>query len=319
MLEENLKRGFLYGMLGLFLVGLQPIILLARPTILDSYIFATMATLFSTLFFLPFILMEKNRTKKNNLIKSNKIKEKKFNQGLIRKNFIFFLYLGAVFGFGRIFFYFGFDLVGATIGAVVSKARILIALFFGFIILKEKINRNQVIFSLLLLLGLIIVITGGNVENFELNMGILILLGISALWTLAHVQTKPIIENQEVSPLYIVFIRSLLAFFVLFPTYFLFFPAQNIFLLFELYNLFFFISIGVVHGCGLYCWYKTLSYMRFSRATMLFSPTPIISAFLAFFYLGEELTIFTLIGTLIVIFSIILIMREQSQDFEEIA
>ena len=54
--------------------------------------------------------------------------------------------------------------------------------------------------------------------------------------------------------------------------------------------------------------------MEFSKATILVAPTPIITALFAFFILGDPFTIFHLIGSSIVIFSIIMIVRERRSD-----
>lgn len=75
-------------------------------------------------------------------------------------------------------------------------------------------------------------------------------------------------------------------------------------------NYFWFIAMGIVYGSGLYCWYKTLTYLDISKASILVAPTPIITAIFAIMFLGENFTIFHLIGTSIVIFSIIMIVSE---------
>ena len=69
--------------------------------------------------------------------------------------------------------------------------------------------------------------------------------------------------------------------------------------------------MGLVYGIGLFCWYKTLSYLDVSKATMLFSPTPLITAIFATFLLGDNFTIFHLVGTIIVVISLIVIINHK--------
>ena len=57
--------------------------------------------------------------------------------------------------------------------------------------------------------------------------------------------------------------------------------------------------------------------MEFSKATILVAPTPIITALFAYFILGDAFTVFHLIGTFIVIFSIIMIVRERQSDKQQ--
>jgi drug/metabolite transporter (DMT)-like permease len=70
--------------------------------------------------------------------------------------------------------------------------------------------------------------------------------------------------------------------------------------------------MGVVYGAGLYCWYKTLSYLDVSKATILFSPTPIITAIFAALFVGKQFTIFYFIGSVIVILSIVIIAMQKN-------
>ncbi|GAF70892.1 unnamed protein product, partial [marine sediment metagenome] len=76
-------------------------------------------------------------------------------------------------------------------------------------------------------------------------------------------------------------------------------------------NWFFFIVMGTVYGLGLFCWYKTLSYLDVSNATIVLSPTPIVTAIFATLILGAVITIFHLIGSAIVILSIVIIVKQK--------
>ena len=79
----------------------------------------------------------------------------------------------------------------------------------------------------------------------------------------------------------------------------------------DIINQIYFIVFGAMYSVGLFCWYKTLTYLEVSKATILFSSTPILTALFATIFLGEMFLIFHLIGTIIVIFSIIMIVRQQ--------
>ena len=69
--------------------------------------------------------------------------------------------------------------------------------------------------------------------------------------------------------------------------------------------------MGTVYGLGLFFWYKTLSYLDVSNATIVLSPTPIVTAIFATLLLGAIFTIFHLIGSVIVILSIIIIVKQK--------
>ncbi|MFX1394904.1 MAG: DMT family transporter [Promethearchaeota archaeon] len=308
------KKGYIFGIICAFLIGIQPIIIISRPVVLDPYIFAAMTFLIVSIVFLPLMIMERKKIKADH--KNGVIIEDEFESLLHgwKKNKKFLIYLGILFGFGRIFFFIGFELAGAINGSLAEKTRIIFALLFGYVILKEKISKKQIIFSILLLFGLFLAVTELNVNvshfNAQIIIGVIILLIVCGIWTLAHVQTKPLIDNKELTVISIVFIRSVIGAIILISTYFLFFPFQED-LFFDSINIFYFIAIGTVQGLGLFCWYKTISYMEFSKATILTAPTPIITALFAYLILMDPFTIFHLIGTIIVIFSITMIVREK--------
>ncbi len=75
--------------------------------------------------------------------------------------------------------------------------------------------------------------------------------------------------------------------------------------------------MGTCYGAGLFMWYKTLSLIDASKATILYSPTPIITAIFSVFLLGALFTEYHLIGTVIVIISIIMIVKPKSKNNEE--
>jgi len=313
-LSNKLKKGLVFGVIGNFFVGFQPIIANSRPAALDAHIFASLTCLVEAIIFLPLIIIEKKvKLAKNNNIRIN------HNTSMIktwRKNIWLFLFIGIIFGLNQLLFFIGYDLAGAINGSLTQKTTVFFGLIFGFLILKERITKVQVIFSTILFFGLILAISQGSFNLLTLSLdilsGVLIMLLITCLWMFGHSITKPVFDRDEATPTQMVFIRNFLSGIILFSTYFLFFPIKNISLLFVPINQFYYISMGVVYGVGLYCWYKTLSYLDVSKATILFSPTPIITAIFATLFLGDLFTIFHFIGSVIVILSIVIIVKQKN-------
>lgn len=314
-MNNNLKKGLIFGVIGNIFVGFQPIIANSRPAALDAHIFAVMTCLVEAVIFLPLILIEK----KVNLTKNNNASTNHTNSMIKnwRKNIWLFLFIGIIFGLNQLLFFIGYELAGAINGSLTQKTTVFFSLIFGFLILKERITKVQIIFSTILFFGLILAISQGsfNLLTFSLDIlsGVLIMLFITCLWMFGHSITKPIFARNEATPTQMVFIRNILSGIILFSTYFLFFPFENINLLFVPINQFYYISMGVVYGAGLYCWYKTLSYLDVSKATIIFSSTPIITAIFATLFLGEIFTIFHLIGFVIIIISIVIIVKQKKE------
>ncbi|MFX1321913.1 MAG: DMT family transporter [Promethearchaeota archaeon] len=312
--SENLKKGLIFGTIGVVFVGLQPIVAILRPSAMDAYQFAAMTCLIETILFFPLMLIE---IKKRDSNKKNEVDDVKLGNSILKgwkNNFWLLIFIGIIFGINQIFFFIGYDLAGAINGSLTQKTTVFFSLIFGYLILSEKITKLQIIFSFILFLGLSIGITQ-FFSLFEINItilyGVLILLLISCLWMLGHTMTKPIFNRNEVTPIQMVFLRNILSGFILILTYLIFFPIENFKVLFDFDNQVSFILMGAVYGSGLFCWYKTLSYLDVSKASVVFSPTPVTSAIFATIILGEVFTIAHLVGIILVIVSIIIIVRQK--------
>ncbi|MFX1501246.1 MAG: EamA family transporter, partial [Promethearchaeota archaeon] len=186
-------------------------------------------------------------------------------------------------------------------------------IILGYLILKEKITKIQIIFSFVLFFGLAISITQffSLVEiSITILIGVVILLLIAFLYMVGHTLTKPIFTRNEATPIQMVFLRNFISGMLLLSTYLIFFtPDYYIFT--EPANLLFFFIMGAVYGSGLICWYLTLSYLDVSKATTLLAPTPISSAIFATIILGEIFSIANLVGTIIIIVSIVIIVNQK--------
>ncbi|MFX0057212.1 MAG: DMT family transporter [Candidatus Hodarchaeota archaeon] len=314
-MSNNYRKGLLFGILGNIFVGFQPIVANARPEVLDAFIFAAMTCIVEAIIFAPLILIEikfhKSKNKKDNIIAQT---ESSVLRNW-RKNLKILIFIGFIFGLNQLLFFIGYRLAGAINGSLTQKTTVFFGIIFGYLILKEKVTKLQIVFSMILFLGLFIAITQFSFDlnnlNFDIILGVLVLLIITCLWMFGHTITKPIFNRKEVSPTQMVFIRNFLSGIMLFSTYFIFYPIENLVLFFDPINQFYFITMGAVYATGLFCWYKTLSYLDVSKATIIFSPTPIVTAIFSLIILGEIFTIFHFIGTTLVIFSIIMIVKQK--------
>jgi drug/metabolite transporter (DMT)-like permease len=313
-----MKKGLFFGILGVFFVGLQPIIANARPQVLDPFIFAAMTCLIEAAIFFPLIFIERKVNNSKNETIELSAKENINLLAIWKKNLGFFIFIGIIFGVNQLLFFIGYGLAGAINGSLTQKTTVFFGILFGFLILKEKVTKLQIVFSIILFLGLILAITEGkfNFLNFNLDiiLGVITLLFITCLWMFGHTITKPVLNKNEVTATQMVFLRNFISGILLFVTYFIFFPFENIFLLFNPINQLFYIMMGLIYGLGLFCWYKTLSYLDVSKATIILSPTPIVTAIFATMFLGELFTIFHFLGTLIVILSIIIIVKQKEKS-----
>jgi drug/metabolite transporter (DMT)-like permease len=128
---------------------------------------------------------------------------------------------------------------------------------------------------------------------------------------LAHTLTKPLFQKKEAIPSQVVVIRNLIGAIILFSIFLIFLPLKFLNVLVNPIFLFWGFSMGLIYSTGLFFWYKTLSYLDVSKASILVSPTPIVTAIFATILLGEIFTVWHLLGMLIVITSIVFIMVQK--------
>lgn len=313
-MESNKTKGIIFGLIALLLVSIQPIVAIARPKIIDAYIFAAMTCLFITLIFLPLVIFERNQIKSK--IQNNPENSQIFELQLHgwKKNYKFLIYLGINFAIAQVLFFTAYQLAGAINGSLAAQSTLIFALIFGFLINREKISKIQIIFSIFLIFGLTLAITQGSFNILEFNIGVLIMMITAMLWMLAHTMTKPILDRNELTTTQLVFIRNFLSSIILISTYFIFFPLDNIEILLNPYNYLFFIAMGFLYAFDLFFWYKSLAHIEVSKASIIVSPMPILTAFFAYIFLSEIFTIYHLIGSIIIIFSIMIIVREKKEE-----
>jgi drug/metabolite transporter (DMT)-like permease len=310
MENYNFKKGLFYSIIGAFLIGLQPVIANSRPVSIDAYIFGAVTALLEAIIFLPIYLVERKKLKSlwNNSQQNNRYYL--LLHGWKKKNnLILFIIIGIGFTFIPVLLYIGYALAGAINSSLASKSEIIFALIFGYLVLKEKINKFQIIFCLVLFFGLILAVTQGSLDLLELNLGVIIIISTVALFTIIHTLTKISLEKNEIFSSQVVFIRNLLSGVLLISTYFIFFPLNNVSILLAPANYVYFILMGLDYGFSLFTWYKALTYFQIGRTTIVGSLTPIVTAFFSLLFLNETFTIFHLLGTIIIIFAIIMIIR----------
>ena len=139
-----------------------------------------------------------------------------------KKNLPMIFIIGLIFGVGNIMFFTGYQLAGSINGSIAQKSTVIFSLLFGYLITKERISKKQIVFSLILLFGLVIAVSQGNFNLIDFNMGVIIILLLSCIWMMAHAGTKPIFSRKEATTVQMVFMRNIIGFAILFSTYWIF-------------------------------------------------------------------------------------------------
>jgi len=317
MENNNLRKGLINGIITVLLIGLQPVISLSRPSIIDAFTFSTITVLFMAIIFFPVFLIERFRLKNLAKTESNDRIISLLGGWKQLRNIRLFIGIGIVFSIVPVLLIVGYDLARAVNSSLALKSEVIIALLSGYIILNEKrISKIQIFFCIILILGLFIAITRGFVELFEINLGVLIIVLAVIIFTITHAFTKSGFDRNEISPIQVVFIRNLLSGTILLLTYFIFSPLEGLITVFSSGYLIYPFLMALDWSFSLLFWYRTLSYIQIGKAGAIMSLTPISSAFFSWIILGDEITYFHLIGISIMIVSIYMIVREKNDRKE---
>lgn len=312
MENYDLKKGLICGTIAVVGISLQTIIANSRPSVIDPYIFAAVTALIMATIFFPLFVLERHKLKSSLEVNPDEKLYSLLNGWKKKNNLKFLAIIGITFSIVPVLLFLSFDLAGAINSSLTLKSEVFFALLFGYIFLKEKrISKVQLLFCATLFFGVYIAITQGSFNLLEFNVGVLILLIDVALFTLVHTFTKSRFDRNELSPIQVVFIRSLLSGIILFSTYFIFFPLDRISIVFNPDYFIYYLLMGLDYSVSLFLWYKTLSYIQIGKAGVINSVTPIITALFAWIILGDVFTIFHLIGMVIIIISIYMIVREK--------
>jgi len=312
MENYNLRKGLINGVITVLLIGLQPVISISRPSIIDAFTFSTITVLFMAIIFFPIFLIERFRLKNLAKTESNDRIISLLGGWKQLRNIRLFIGIGIVFSIVPVLLIVGYDLAGAVNSSLALKSEVIIALLSGYIFLNEKrISKIQIFFCIILILGLFIAITRGFVELFEINLGVLIIVLAVIIFTITHTFTKSGFDRNEISPIQVVFIRNVLSGTILLLTYFFFFPLEGLIIVFSPEYLIYPFVMACDWSVSLLFWYRTLSYIPIGKSGVIMSLTPISSAFFSWIILGEEITYFHLIGISIMIVSIYMIVREK--------
>jgi len=317
MVNHDLRKGLINGIICVVLIGLQPVISISRPSIIDAFTFSTTTVVFMAIIFFPMFLIERYRLKSLSKKDPNDRLTSLLSGWKQLRNIKLLIGIGIVFSIVPVLLIVGYDLAEAVNSALALKSEVIIALLSGYIFLNERrISKIQLFFCGILFLGLFIAITKGFTNLDELNLGVPIILLAVTIFTITHAFTKSGLDRNEISPIQVVFIRNVLSGIILLLIYLIFFPLEGLITVFSPEYLIYPFVMGLDWAFSLMFWYRTLSYISIGKAGVIMSLTPITSAFFSWIILGDQITYFHLIGIAMVIVSIYMIVREKKGEKE---
>jgi len=277
-LEKKEKEGIIFVIITIFIAGALPVIIKYGTGLINPMFFASFSSLIAGIFLFKLAILKGNW----------KI--------LFNKRYLLRLLLIGFFGItlSNICFFFGVTLTSGINSSILLVIEPLYAIFIGYALLNEKIILKQIFFTMIIMLGTLVVIY--RVE-FIFNWGDLLVLLTPLCWQIAHFFSKRLMASyKEITPMLIATARTLYGGIFLFILSSV--EGANQYDKLRITNILLLLIFQGIIGFALHysIWYEAIKRLNLSKATTLVSVYPTFSILLAWIILKEFPTFYQLAG-----------------------
>ncbi|AIF68976.1 permease [Palaeococcus pacificus DY20341] len=273
------SQGTLFAFIGMFLYGLEPVVIKSNPS--NPLSFAAFSALFASLLLWIFV------------ISNQKWHDLKDEPHHLPKAFLIGLFGTAL---AYLAYSYGARMSTAINASLITRAEVLFSFALSYVLLRERITKNQLFYSFFILFGLFLVITKGQLIVPE--KGDILLLLVPLFWQIGHVIAK----NIPYNPYLIATLRNTFGGIILFL---LALPRGLEFSKLALVE-------GIIISLGQVIWYLSIKRINLSKATAIITPAPAVAIALSLL-LGEEFTPYHAIGFLLIALGTLKITKIKSE------
>ena len=230
--------------------------------------------------------------------------KKKINFTYIKKNLLLLLLSGAFIGFNWILLFESYNYTSVAISTLCYYMAPVFVIFASPIFLKEKLTLKQILCSFFAILGMILIsgVLDTNFKNFHELIGVLLALGAALLYAMVIIMNK---KTTNVGSFEKTIIQLSSAGITIIP-YTLFFEKIS-FNAIDTTDIFLVFILGLVHtGLAYYLYFSSLKNIKGQTAAIYSYIDPIFAILLSIFILKENMNIFTIIGSIIILASTLL-------------
>jgi len=196
----------------------------------------------------------------------------------------------------------------SVLGGVIQNINPLIILLLAVIFLHEVITRNKIIGMIIGFLGMIVVVFSGQniaeILNSQTFLGNILMLGSAICWAVYSILNKKVLKKY--SALHLTTIALIVGWIILLPLAIIFEDVNTITSLsLKSWSIILYLAI-FSSGLTYFLWNYALGRMDASKVSVFVFFVPIIAIGIGVLFLKEPITIFTLIGIVLVLFGIYL-------------
>jgi len=248
--------GMIFVFIQILAAGIQPVFTKLAVGIINPLFAASMASLIG--FIVPFVFLLKNNDFKIIFHRRN------------LKEILLVGFFGTTVAY--LLFFFGAQLTSGINAAILMQAEPIYSILLGYFLLKEKISSKQVLITLLIVAGVIVVIYKGTTS---LNVGDFLILLTPLFYQISHVTAKRAIKR--IGTFAVQAGRYLSAGITLFIIS-SFLGVNQFNLLLEPLNLATILALGlIVAGIGSLAFYEAIKRIDLSKVTAMIAPYSVLS------------------------------------------
>lgn len=228
---------------------------------------------------------------------------KEIFRNLTLKNIFWVVVLGFFAALGSIFAFLGLSVGKASEAGFLFQLETLFAAILAFLLLREKLSKNQIIALLFMFGGAYIFATS---FSFSFEIGSLFFIGSSFVWGINDIIVKS--KRKNLPPFFLAFGRNFFSLFILFPLALQYLPESIQKLTGQ--DIFYFSLYGLIIAGTIVCLYFAFGFIKTAEATSYQLLSPIITAVIAFIIFGENLSNVEFIGALLILGGLFLMGKD---------
>lgn len=298
MVKTNIKAGVALSFVSLLLLGIMPIISNSRPMEISALNFSLYLSIWQLIFSTPVFLIEYKFSNRG-IFNAN------LSSGLKKKTVLIILATGALFGISTFLYVFSMEKAGTVSASIAIQAYPLFAILWETIFLNRKKSKSELLFTLLLIVGLYYFGTYGTWQIKGLSYWFILTLSVPFIWSVAHVIIKEILDKTPITPAQVTFFRVLVSVIVIFAISASTKDLNQVADLmrnhcFQMYAM----AMGFVYYIELINWFYAVKYVDVSVASSIITPWPAITVFLAIIFFHESIKSYQVVTLVIVFISV---------------
>jgi len=298
MVKKSIRVGITLSFVSLVLLGVMPIISNSRPMEISALNFALYLSIWQLIFSIPVLFIELKSTNRG-------IFDARLSSTLKNKTVSIILVTGAMFGVSTFAYVLSMEKAGTVSAAIAIQAYPLFAILWETVFLKRRKNREELFFTVLLIVGLFYLGTSGTWKIEGLSYWFIFALSVPFIWSVAHVIIKEVLDKTPITPAQVTFFRVSISVIVIFVISVSVNGLNQVLSVignpvFQMYAA----LMGLVYYLELINWFYAVKHVDVSVASSITTPWPVVTMFLAIIFLHESVRNYQIITMAVVFISV---------------